>query len=69
MGMAAMLVMWHWPFEQFYVPPTPGGYVWILITIGSVASEEKSLGIVDGRRRTTEPAYPISSRVAFSSVS
>ena len=26
MGMAAMLVMWPAPFEQLFVPPSPGGY-------------------------------------------
>ena len=55
MGMAAILVMWPEPFEQFFVPPIPGGYIWNLVTIGPVVSvsEEKSFEIVDGRRRTT----------------
>ena len=54
MGMAAILVMWPEPFEQLFVPPIPGGYIWNLVTIGPVVSEEKSFEIVDGRRRTTE---------------
>ena len=75
MGMAAILVMWPGRFEQLFVPPTPGGYIWNLVTIGPVVSEEKSFEIVDGRRttdddgrrRTTEPAYTISSPGAFGS--
>ena len=42
----------------------------IWIAIGPVISEEKSFEIVDGRRtdrRTTEPAYTISSPGAFGS--
>ena len=60
MGMAAILVMWPGPFEQLFVPPTPGGYIWNLVTIGPVVSEEKSFKIVDGRwRRTTyDGAFP-----------
>ena len=50
MGMAAMLVMWPWPFEQFFFPKGPGGYIWNLVAIGPVVSEEKSFEIVDGRR-------------------
>ena len=53
MGMAAILVMWPEPFEQLFVPPIPWGYIWNLVTIGPVVSEEKSFEIVDGRRRTT----------------
>ena len=67
MGMAAILVMWPGPFEQLFVPSIPGGYIWNLVTIGPVVSEEKSFEIVDGRRRTTEPAYTISSPGAFGS--
>ena len=54
MGMAAILVMWPEPFEQLFVPLIPGGYIWNLVTIGPVVSEEKSFEIVDGRRRTTD---------------
>ena len=75
MGMAAILVMWPGPFEQILVPLIPGGYIWNLVTIGPVVSEEKSFEIVDGRRtttddgrrRTTEPVYTISSPGAFGS--
>ena len=49
MGMAAMLVMWPRPFEQFFFPKVPGGCVWNLVAIGLVVSEEKSFEIVDGR--------------------
>ena len=61
MGMAAILVMWPGSFEQFFVPPTPGGYIWNSVKIGPVVSEERSFEIVDGLRRTTAPAYTISS--------
>ena len=60
MGMAAMLVMWPRPFEQLFFPKGPGGSIYNLVAIGPVVSEEKSFEIVDGRR-TTEPAYTISS--------
>ena len=64
MGLAAMLVMWPRLFEQLFFPKGPGGCIWNLVAIGSVASEEKSFEIVDGR---TEPAYTISSPGAFGS--
>ena len=67
LGMAAILVKWPGPFEQLFVPLAPGGYIVNLITIGPVVSEEKSFEIVDGPRRTTEPAYTISSPGAFGS--
>ena len=77
MGMAAMLVMWPRSFEQLFFPKGPGGCIWNLVAIGPVVSEEKSFEIVDGRRtddgrtddgrRTTEPAYTISSPRAFGS--
>ena len=76
MGMAAILVMWPRPFEQFFFPKGPGGCIWNLVAIDPVVSEEKSFEIVDGRRtdgrttdgrRTMEPAYTISSPGAFGS--
>ena len=71
MGMAGMLVMWPTPFEQFFFLKGPVGCTWNLVAIGPVVSEEKSFEIVDGRRtdgrRTTEPAYTISSPGAFGS--
>ena len=62
MGMAAMLVMWPRPFEQFFLP---GGCIWNLVAICPVVSEKKSFEIVDGR--TTQPDYTISSPGAFGS--
>ena len=71
MGMAAMLVMWPRSFEQLFFPKGPGGCIWNLVAIGLVVSEKKSFETVDGRRtdgrRTTEPAYTISSPGAFGS--
>ena len=49
MGMVAMLIMWPGPFEQLFVPPTPADYMWNLVTIGPVVSEEKLFEIVDGQ--------------------
>ena len=54
MGMAAMMVMWPRPFEQFFFPKGPGGCIWNLVAIGPVVSEEKSFEIVDGRRTTDD---------------
>ena len=59
MGMAAMLVMWPGPFEQFFFPKVPGGCMWNLVAISPVVWDEKLFEIVDGG--TTEPAYTISS--------
>ena len=71
MGMATMLVMWSRQFEQLFFRKGPWGCIWNLVAIGPVVSEEKSFEIVDGRttdgRRTTEPAYTISSLGAFGS--
>ena len=68
MRVAAILVMWLGPFENFSLPPTSEGYIWNLVSIGLVVLEEKSFEIVDGRRRrTTEPSHPISSPGAFGS--
>ena len=39
MDMAAILVMW--PFEQAFVPPSQGGYLWNLASNGLVVIEEK----------------------------
>ena len=50
MGMAATLVMWPRPFEQFFFPKGPGGCLWNFVAIGPVISEEKPFKIVDGRR-------------------
>ena len=48
MGMAAILVMWNRPFEQFFFPKGPGGSIWNLVETGPVVSEEKLFEIVDG---------------------
>ena len=47
MGMAAILVMWPEPFEQTFVPPSQGGSIWNLASIGPVVSEEKMFENVD----------------------
>ena len=46
-GMAAILVMWPGPFEQTFVPPSQGGSIWNLASIGPVVSEEKMFENVD----------------------
>ena len=58
MGMAAMLVMWPRPFEQFFFPKGPGGCIWNLVAIDLVVSEEK-FEIVDGRRTDGRRSLPI----------
>ena len=40
MGMEAILVTWPQPFEQTFVPPSQGGSIWNLASIGPVVSEE-----------------------------
>ena len=71
MGMAAMLVMWPWPFEQFFFPKGPRGCIWNLVVICPVVSEEKSFEFVvggrtdDGRTTGDQPAYTISYPGAF----
>ena len=41
MGMVAILVMWPGPFEETFIPPSHGGSIWNLASIGPVASEKK----------------------------
>ena len=53
MGMAAM---WPRPFEQLFFPKGLGSWIWNLVAIGPVVSEEKSFEIVDGR--TDDGAFP-----------
>ena len=69
MGMAAILVMWPGPFEQTFVPPTQGGSIWNLSSIGPVISEEMMFENVDTHThtyiRTTEPTYTISSAMSL----
>ena len=40
MDMAAILVMWPGPFEQIFVPPSQGGTILNLASIGPVVSEK-----------------------------
>ena len=40
MGMVAILSMWPGWFEHIFVPANPKGYIWNMITIGSVTFEE-----------------------------
>ena len=47
MGMAAILVMWPGPSEQTLVPPSQGGPISNLASIGPVISEEKMFENVD----------------------
>ena len=69
MGMAAILVMWPRPFEQFFFPKGPGSCIWNWVAIGQVVSEEKLFDIVEGQTdgRMTKPVYTISSPRAFGS--
>ena len=53
MGMAAILVMWPGPFEQTFVPPSQGGSIWNLASIGPVVSERKMFENVDNRQTHT----------------
>ena len=41
MGMMAILAMWPGPVEQIFIPPSHGGFIWNLASIGLMASEEK----------------------------
>ena len=71
MGMAAILVMW--PFEQTFVPPSHGGFIWNLTLISQVVSEEKMFKdekmfkecgwrwMMYNDEWTMEPAYTLSS--------
>ena len=40
MGMVAILVMWHRPFEQTFIPLSHGGSTWNLASIGLEVSKE-----------------------------
>ena len=60
MGMAAILVMWHVPFEETFVSLSQGGSTWNLASIGPVVSEEKMFEKVDTHTYThtrTTDAY------------
>ena len=57
MGMAAILVMWPGPVEQTFVPPSHGGSIWNLASIGPVVSEEKMFENVDVQRTAEACLY------------
>ena len=42
-----IMVIWPRPFEQNFFPPTHGGSIWNLASIGPVVSEEKMFENVD----------------------
>ena len=42
MGMVAIFVMWPGSFEKAFVPPSQGGSIWNLASIGLVVIEEKN---------------------------
>ena len=54
MGMVAILVMWPWPFEGTFTPPTHWGSIHNLASIGPMASEEKMFETADGRSTDDE---------------
>ena len=41
MGMTAILVLWHKPFELILIPQSHGGSTWNLTSIGLAVSNEK----------------------------
>ena len=62
MGMAASLVMWPGPFEQTYVPPSQGGSIWNLASIGPEGFRGEDVWKcwdtnTQTYMRTTEPTY------------
>ena len=57
MGMVATLVVWPGSFEQVFVPPSHGGSIWNLASIGLVVSEEKMFENVDIHTYTHIHAY------------
>ena len=52
-----MLVMWSLSFEQYFGPASPGAYIWILVTDGSMSAEEIPFEIVTGWRRSLPIVY------------
>ena len=56
MGMEAIWVMWPGPFEETFVSPSQGGFIWNLASIGSVVSSEmfENIDIHTTHIRTTE---------------
>ena len=47
MGMAAILVMSPAPFEHDFIPPSHGGSIWNLASIGQAVSKEKKFENVE----------------------
>ena len=41
MNMAAIFVMWPKPFKYIFIPPSYGGFIWYLASIGLAVSKEK----------------------------
>ena len=56
MGMAAILVKWHAPFEQAFVPPSEKGSTWNLASVGLAVTEEKKFKSRAVRRSDYSPA-------------
>ena len=54
MGIVAILVMWPGPFEQTFISPSHGGFIWNLTLIGQAVSEEKMFKECGRRRRWTD---------------
>ena len=50
MGMVAIFVMWPEPFEQAFVPPSKGGSIWKLASIGLLVLEEKKFKNIESER-------------------
>ena len=50
MGMAASLVMWPVSFEQTFVPPSKGGSIWNMASIGLVVIEENKFKNIESDR-------------------
>ena len=66
MGMAATLDMRPRPFEQTFVPPSQGGSILNLASIGPVVLEEKIFENVDIHTcRRQGPTYTISSPMSL----
>ena len=64
MGVVAILVMWPRCPEQTFVPPTHGGSIWNLTSIGPVVLEKKIFEN-GGLTTETENAYTISSPMSL----
>ena len=63
MGMAAILVIWPWPFEQTFVPPSHGDSIWSAQWFLRRCLKECGRRMTDDRRQ--RPTYPISSTMSL----